>query len=169
MEGYAVINLGALECEAGNYQVALGHSAAAVELLRQVGDESGLNVALANCGWATFCLGDPAGAMGYFRDALLVATRVQASHRIAGHALPLGAALVAVGKAERGTRLMGAGTALCEALDVPVFDDKLEERVHGRAVADARSALGEEAFAAAWADGRTMTLDDVVRFAVDGP
>ena len=36
--------------------------------------------------------------------------------------------------------------------------------MHEAAIADARAALGEEAFAAAWARGKAMTLEEIVAF-----
>jgi hypothetical protein len=38
---------------------------------------------------------------------------------------------------------------------------------HERCVADVRAALGEEAFAAAWAAGRALSLEDAVTFALE--
>jgi hypothetical protein len=36
-----------------------------------------------------------------------------------------------------------------------------------RTVSDARGALGEEAFAAAWAEGRAMSLEQAIAFALE--
>ena len=43
-----------------------------------------------------------------------------------------------------------------------------EEQSHQRAVADAKAALGDDAFAAAWARGEAMTPDEIVAFAQAG-
>jgi hypothetical protein len=46
----------------------------------------------------------------------------------------------------------------------------LPERArHDRCVAAARAALGEEVFARAWAEGRTMTLEQAVACALEAP
>jgi non-specific serine/threonine protein kinase len=164
MLGYATINLAGLEFAAGDYRAALDYSAAAVEILREDGDESGLNVALGNCGWAALLLRDPEAAEGYFRQAVLVAAELESSHRVLNHALGLGAALVATGKPGRGVQLLAAVLALCEARDMAVFADEIEERLHEQALSDARAALDGAAFAAAWARGRAMTPEAVVPF-----
>ena len=64
----------------------------------------------------------------------------------------------------RAARLMGAAEALHEALHIPVRYCSRAD--HDRAVAAARAALGEEAFAAAWAEGRAMTLEQAIAFAL---
>jgi hypothetical protein len=40
-------------------------------------------------------------------------------------------------------------------------------REHDLAVADAKAALGEDAFAAAWARGQAMTPEEIVEFAAN--
>ena len=161
---YAVVNLGFLEFDAGDYDAAFEYSAAAVDLLTELGDDTGLLAALSNCGWASLCRADPGAAEAYFSRALGCAERLGSLLRIAHLALALGAVLVAKGKAERGTQLLGAGAALADTLDVPRFNDALEERYHDRAVADARRALGDDAFTTAWADGEAMTPEDIASF-----
>jgi hypothetical protein len=56
--------------------------------------------------------------------------------------------------------------ALCEAIGIPL---NLADRAdHESSVAAAHSALGEEAFAAAWAEGRAMSLEAAVAYALAG-
>ena len=164
LHAYAVVNLGLLEFDAGDYHAAFEYSAAAADLLSEIGDETGLLAALSNCGWATLCFADPVRAEDYFCRALVLAARIESEYRIAHVALALGAALVTKREERRGTELLGAGVGLVDTLDIPLFNDALEERFHERAVTQARAALGEEAFAAAWDRGRTMKPDEIVRF-----
>jgi tetratricopeptide (TPR) repeat protein len=69
------------------------------------------------------------------------------------------------GQHDRAARLLGAGEAFSETLDrsPPVADPPEYER----AVADSRAALGEEVFAAAWAEGRAMPLDGAIQYALE--
>ena len=62
---------------------------------------------------------------------------------------------------ERGAQLLGAAASLRQELGVGVDDEEL----HDRAVEDAKAALGEEAFAAAWARGEGMTVEEAASFA----
>jgi tetratricopeptide (TPR) repeat protein len=155
------VNLGVLGLRAGDFGSALRHSVAAAEIFREMGDESGLTVSLQNCGWSAFGLGDHQRAEESFREALAVAGSMGWVFMIAILALGLGGVSVARGEAERGVRLLGAADSLRAALETG-FNDAVEEEVHERAVADAKAALGDEAFAAAWARGQGMTPDEVV-------
>jgi hypothetical protein len=64
----------------------------------------------------------------------------------------------------RAIRLLGADEAFCETLGArpPVA----EPADYQRAVAEGRVALGEAAFLTAWAEGRAMSLDEAVAFAL---
>ena len=123
-------------------------------------------MALQNCGWSAFALGENALACDSFREALVIAGRLGATRQIAGIASGLGAVFVAEHEEERGAQLLGAASSLREELGIG-FDDALEERVHEQAVAGAKAALGEEAFAAAWARGQAMQPDEIAKLCDD--
>ena len=78
-------------------------------------------------------------------------------------ALGLAAAHVAQREDERVAQLLAAAALPRNQLGVG-FYDQLESEVHEAALADAKAALGEEAFAAAWARGEAMTPEDIVAF-----
>jgi hypothetical protein len=65
-------------------------------------------------------------------------------------------------QAERAARLFGAGEALREAAGSPVAG-----RPDADLIALSRAALGEGVFAAAWAEGRAMTLEAAVADALE--
>jgi hypothetical protein len=70
-------------------------------------------------------------------------------------------AAVAVAKApDRAARLVGAAEGLRAAIGAPRPHAECAE--HERHVATACAALGEAAFAAAWATGRTMPLERMI-------
>jgi hypothetical protein len=71
---------------------------------------------------------------------------------------------VAQAQSERAARLFGAAEALREAIGTPL--PPADRAEHDRSVAAVRTALGEEAFAAAWAEGRALTLEHAVAFAL---
>jgi hypothetical protein len=67
------------------------------------------------------------------------------------------------GHAERAARLLGATEAQCEAIGASLPVSVPTE--YERALATARSTLGEERLAAVWAAGRTLSLEQAVVFA----
>ena len=64
----------------------------------------------------------------------------------------------------RAAQLAGAAEALRAAIGLTV--EPFERGIYERAVAAAQAALGEEAFAAAFAAGQRMTLDEAVAYAL---
>ncbi len=67
---------------------------------------------------------------------------------------------LAEGQPARATRLFGAVERLGETIGTALVPP--DQAAHERGVAAARAALGEPAFAAAWAAGRAMTLDEAI-------
>jgi tetratricopeptide (TPR) repeat protein len=70
------------------------------------------------------------------------------------------------GQPERAVRLLGAAEAVCETIGRTPPAGHAPE--YERTVDAAHAALSEEAFAAAWEEGRTMTIDQAVGYAL-GP
>ena len=77
--------------------------------------------------------------------------------------LALGVVAIGEGAFAAGLRLLGAAVARVTLADPrPTDRAELEE-----SLATARSALGEEAFATAWAEGQAMTLEQAVVYALE--
>ena len=83
-------------------------------------------------------------------------------------AYPLNAfAILAVvqNQMERASKLLSAAEALYPPLR---FEMSARERAeHDQAIAAARAALREETFAAAWEEGKAMTLDQAIAYALE--
>ena len=62
-------------------------------------------------------------------------------------------------------RLVGAAETQLPSIRLEMSAKERAE--HDQAVAAARAALGEEAFMAAWEEGKKITLDEVVAFALE--
>jgi predicted ATPase/transcriptional regulator with XRE-family HTH domain/Tfp pilus assembly protein PilF len=65
----------------------------------------------------------------------------------------------------RAARLFGAASALREALGAPLPPP--DRPTYDCAVESARGQLGKQAFAAAWAEARAMTLEQVIEYALN--
>ncbi|MFL5758706.1 MAG: ATP-binding protein [Thermomicrobiales bacterium] len=110
--------------------------------------------------------GDRRRAASYFAEALTLARDGSALGAVANCFQNLGAIAAATGKPEQGVHLYGA----CEALRVRrgFNAQPTAEYLHlEQAIAPARKALSNEAFAAAWTEGREMPLDQAIAVAFD--
>ena len=161
---FATVNLGAVALESRDFESSLEYSANAAELFREIGDDGGVWTSLDSCGWSAIALSDLRRAEDSFREALLVVGRVGAKRAVGQSACGLGATLIALHEPERGVQLIGAAGALFEEVGRGL-DDELMEGIRERAVAEARAVLGADAFAAAWARGEAMTLEEIVELA----
>jgi tetratricopeptide (TPR) repeat protein len=159
----ATVNLGLVALRSEDFEAGLAYADEAAELFRENNDDGGMAVALNNGGYAALELSDPARAQASFREALVIAARVGWKALFASIARGLGAALVAQHDEERGAQVLAAAMSLHEELGIG-FDDELDEATYDRAVADAKAALGEEAFAAARARGEGMTPEEIIAF-----
>lgn len=74
---------------------------------------------------------------------------------------------LAEGQPERAVRLLGAAERLGKTIGTALAPPEQVE--HERGVAAARTALGESAFAAAWAAGQTMTLEEAIACVLEDP
>jgi len=131
---------------------------------REPGNQQGI-------AWSLFGLGRLARAQGEYGAARVLLEESLAIFRELGNKQGivkdvegLAALAVAQGQSERAARLFGAAEGLRAAMGAPLPTADREE--HDRSVAAVRTALGEEAFAAAWAEGRAMSLDEGVAFAL---
>lgn len=70
------------------------------------------------------------------------------------------------GSHERGTVCYGAAEALRETDGIP--QNPFERDEHREPVSRLRELLGEEAFAAAWAKGRAMSMEQAIDYALSG-
>jgi predicted ATPase len=170
MIAFATVNLGLVALRAADFGAALDYAKRAAGLFREGGDDGGVAVALENCGWSSLGLSNPARAAEYFREAIAIVGRVGATRTglVCTTAFGLAAALIALHEEERGVQLLGAAASLREELGIG-FEDEDEQVRHDQAVADAKEALGEEAFAAAWARGEAMTPEEIVAFCAAPP
>jgi len=78
------------------------------------------------------------------------------------------ATVAAVEHPERAARQFGAAHNLRERIGTPMGIG--ERATHDRAIAELRTVLDEDSFAAAWAAGHAMPLEEAIELALeDGP
>jgi predicted ATPase len=131
-----------------------------VETLKEIGDRSSITEALIDLAHVVSVQGDLAMAHRLYEESLLILQDIGLKEYVAACLEGWGAVMAAQGTPRKAARLWGAAEALREALGTPL--PPVERADHEHSVAASRTALGEEPFAAAWAEGRTMTLEQIL-------
>ncbi len=167
-EAFALANLGEITFLQGDTTTARLLLEQSCTRYREIGNEAGI-------AWTLFCLGrvlaaegDLGAARAVCEESLILEMRVnvgQSFQDIAPALEELAAVVAAQGETTWAARLWGRAEAQRETINTPL--PPLFRADYDHAVALARSQLDEQSFAAAWAEGRAMTLERV--FEARGP
>jgi predicted ATPase/class 3 adenylate cyclase len=159
---YVLDSQGRVARARGELDLATALLEKALVLWRELGDQRNAAASLLSLGHVAG-QNDRGRAATLFQEALAL-SRETGDPRLVVSLLE-GAAGTALGsQPERAAQLLGAAAALREALGVPVPRSERED--HDHAVAATRTALGETAFAAAWAAGRALPVEEAVNEAL---
>jgi hypothetical protein len=136
-----------------------------LDLLRELGDQLSSSVVL-NCLAELACLnGDYDSALARLSDALVTPQQIGSTREIAS-TFEIGALVArARGRPDRAAVLFGASAAMREGVGTPVAPDALAE--YDRHITEVRAALGDNSFDAAWANGRAMSWQQAIAYALD--
>ncbi|CAN5697961.1 hypothetical protein BH23CHL4_BH23CHL4_15870 [soil metagenome] len=155
VEGWAQINLAVIARMLGDHALANGRLVAALSRMRDAGDTAGTIMSLGDLGDLARDRGDHAQALGLYREALSLGRERTTTPGIPYMIEAVGAVAAVAGQAERGAWLLGAAEAQRERTGLR-FQVAENQVALEHAVTAARAALGEEAFATAWAAGRNL-------------
>lgn len=133
-------------------------------LSRAIGFQISAAGALSFLGRVALEEGNVTTAGELFAESLALLRETNESWPIADVLLGIGVTLTALDCAQEAVRLWGAAGALCAALGVPLPPD--ERAFVERARVALLSQLGEDAFAAAWAEGRALTPEQALAGAI---
>jgi tetratricopeptide (TPR) repeat protein len=156
----ALDGLGLLRQSRGQYVEAMQFFEQAVDVRRAIGAQSGLQIALQRLAVLLGAGNDQRRSAVLMGESLTLSQRMGNPWDIANGLLTFGGLAGGMGLPERGARLFVAGEAMMEARGMAV--PEAYRGLYTRAVAGVRRALGEEAFATAWAAGYALTLDEAI-------
>ena len=167
--------LGKVAWAKNDYGLAEERFAEGLRLSREVGHRFTTSYALHGLGRVAHSRGDNTTARAFYKEAL-VAQRQYMDHPFNWASLnsfainyypvmALATMCVTENQMERAARLLGAIEPVCHIIEFRQLPAERAE--HDQAIAAARAALGEEAFTAAWEEGRKMSLDQAVMFALE--
>jgi predicted ATPase/DNA-binding SARP family transcriptional activator len=161
----ALLLLGQLTRAQGDYVTARSLFQECESVARELNNPYWVAVARSNLGQTAVGLGDLPTAHSLFEESLGLFHQRGDPWGSAESLEGLASVAVAGGQAERAARLFGAAEMMREAAQVPL---RLFERPdYDRHVAVARAALQEDAFAAAWAEGRAIGPEQAIQDALD--
>ncbi len=150
----------------GEYGRAMELSEQEMAQARESGDRHAAVSALWRLGWAAYHQGDYGTARAVYEERLTLERELNHLGCIAECLEGLAAVALAEGGADRGARLLGAAEALREAVKTPLHP--VYHALYEPWSSAVRAQLGEEAFEAAKAQGRTMTRERAIEHALAG-
>jgi len=156
---YALGFLGQLALYQGDWTTARSLMEESLAIHRETGDQLGTARRLYDLGRVAFGEGD-VRARALYEEALTIFLALKSKWFIAASFEALAAAVLAQGKRTSAARLWGAAESLREGMGAPI--PPVERAAYDRSVAAARAQLGEKSFAAAWAEGRSMTPEQAL-------
>jgi predicted ATPase/DNA-binding CsgD family transcriptional regulator len=134
-------------------------------LMREIGFRQAIAVSLSLLGRMYALEGDYAAARAFYAKRLAIGIDAGDKLDIAFFLEGLADVVAAQGEPAWAARLWGAAEALRDAISAPL--PPVYRADYDRSVAAASTRLGEKAFAAVWAEGRTMTPEQAL--AAQGP
>jgi predicted ATPase/class 3 adenylate cyclase len=158
-------NLGEVAFYRGELERATAYYEEALAFSRQAGDRASAYIMMSNLGNVARRQGDLARAAKLHRESLAFAQQRGDLRSVAERLECLAWDLGSGGDGEHAARLLGAAAAIRQAIGAPLPPSEQAETE--AAVSAARSAIGEQEWATAFAAGRSLPLDQVLREALD--
>lgn len=157
-------SLGDVALVQGDYERATALLDEALTLAHRAQDPYEIASCQVNLGNAALYQGETERAGELHTGALRLYRQLRDSEGIAWCLEGLAGVAGAQGEPERAARLWGAAEALREAIGVPVYLDYLP--IYERHIATARAQLEEPGWSTAWEEGRAMSHDQMVDYAL---
>jgi predicted ATPase/class 3 adenylate cyclase len=161
----ALFMLGAMARNQNDYGRAEELFEESLALLRELGVKKSIADSLINLGDVRQHQGDYDRAKELYKESITMHRGLDNRWGIASCLIGLGGVAVAEGQQERAARLFGAAEALFEAIGVSLKPSD-RPNYYDRSVAAVRAELGEEVFAKAWSQGRKMTVEEAIGYAL---
>jgi predicted ATPase/class 3 adenylate cyclase len=164
---FQLSNLGSAARTRGQYARAKALYEESLSLGRELKLMQVIVVALHDLGHVAEAQGDSDGATTHYEEGLALCRDLGDRHGVAAFLEGFARVAGASARFERAARLFAAAGALREAVGAPVAPVGRAE--YEGNLATVRAGLDEVTFNAMWGEGREMTLEQVIRFALGEP
>ncbi len=158
--GLSIYFLGTVTLRQGDVTRARSLLEESLMFFKEVGERGRIAEVLVSQGLISFSQGDYAAARGLMEESLKIDRELDYKWNIAVCLEGLAAVVAAQGEPVRAVWFMSAAQARHEAIGTPL--PSLSQAMHEFIIASVCTQLGEQAFDAAWAEGRTMTPEHIL-------
>jgi predicted ATPase/class 3 adenylate cyclase len=148
----------------GDFAAARALQEESLAIYRALGDKWGIGTSLRNLGVVVLHQGDYAAARALLEESLAIRWELGDKGGVTGSVDALADLAYQKQQARRAAQLWGAATCLREAIGSP--RPPVEQKKYEQQSEQARAALGESAFDAAFEQGRAMTFEQAVEYAL---
>jgi tetratricopeptide (TPR) repeat protein len=163
--GWVLNSLGEVARFLGDYGPAAGYYEESLHRFRTLGNKRGVATLLHNLGYVAQAQGDLRRAATLFGEALALGQEMSSRRMIAECLTGLGGVVARRGQAAPAARIFGAAAALFAAVGTSLAPADEHEYTHSRDLACA--ALDPAAWAAAWAAGQALPLEQAIAEALE--
>ena len=163
--GFELSGLGEVALRQGDYGRATQLLEESLELRRQLGSKWGIGVSLGTLGWVAIREGDWSRALTRLGESLEVRQEIGDKGGCAWCLERLAEVALAQGKPEKAVRLLSAAAAL--RISIGSVIDPVDQLEYQNRRTSLRAELGEEQFAKIWEEGRSMTLEQAIGYALE--
>jgi tetratricopeptide (TPR) repeat protein len=164
--GRTLNSLGALACNQGDYQRSAALHESALAIRRAAGDQDGIAYSLCNLAYLAYVDGNLSRAAALFQEGLTLFQQVGNQARLIESLEEFALIAMARGQAVQTVRLHAAAETLRDRIGVPVPPTAVHRADLERDHDAAWRQLGPDAFTGAWEEGRQMTLDQALTYAL---
>ncbi len=157
-------NLGNVAQSQGDFASARPLYEESLGIDQALGDKRGIACSLGNLGNVAYSQGDYASARTLYEECLKIFRELGDKQGIAESLEAFASLAFKEETAECASRLWGSASALREEIGSPMSPNEREKQE--RELVAMRETLGEEAFAAAYEDGRAIILEQAIAYAL---
>jgi non-specific serine/threonine protein kinase len=156
--------LGELARLDGDYERAGTAYQEAIDIAHEEGNTMYAAIALSNLSYVAYHQGDYEQAAAIIREVIARLLELENTRHLPHDLALMAGPVAAQGNPQKAARLLGASEALLEAMGLCLqAGDQFEIE---RYVAAAREQLDRATFEAAWSEGRAMSLEEAVAYAL---
>ena len=164
---YALSGLGEVAVRQGQYDRAVLLLEQALELSRLRGDKWGTGTMLGSLGWVALRRQDFRLMKELVGESLALRMEISDRGGIAWCLEKLAEAAFQEGDHPKAVKVLGGAATLRGPVGSVI--DPADQPEYDRITTDLQKGLGQEAFEAAWADGKAMPLENIIEYALSKP